>query len=306
MKASEYRAQLDAETERAAARSRATDEVVVETATALTAEFTNRRYGAKRRTEAIGRAGARAVKRPRLMAALIRLVADADDNADVRRAAMSAVEAASFKSIDFRPYVADFNQALRTAATDDEASLRMAALDALALRKDAYAQQLLLAGLREPKRALVKPVQAVRMLGYDVHAEHYPVLRDIVETSKQPALRRAALQLLAADSGSRALMRRIATDRKEDKYARATAAIALQSLAPRDFAQVAKAVVLDDDDDDDVRASVISAITHGPTKPGRDVERKVRQIDAASGGTRQLNRAARDFTTARSTRRTLP
>ncbi|MGH8937985.1 MAG: hypothetical protein ACRDV2_01400, partial [Actinomycetes bacterium] len=48
--------------------------------------------------------------------------------------------------------------------------------------------------------------------------------------------------------------------------------------------------VLDDDDDDDVRATVISAITHGPTAPGRDVDRKVRQLDAAPGGTRQLNR----------------
>ncbi len=114
------------------------------------------------------------------------------------------------------------------------------------------------------------------MLGYDVHAEHYPLLRDIVETSKQPTLRRAALRLLAADSGSRALMRRIATDRGEDKDARATAAVALQSLAPKDFDKVARSVVLDDDDDDDVRATVISAITHGPTTPSRDVERKVR------------------------------
>ena len=82
--------------------------------------------------------------------------------------------------------------------------------------------------------------------------------------------------------------------------------MALQALAPRDFDRVARTVVLDDDDDDDVRATVISAITHGPTAPGRDVERKVRELDAAPGGTRQLNRAARAFTTSRTTRRTRP
>jgi hypothetical protein len=66
---------------------------------------------------------------------------------------------------------------------------------------------------------------------------------------------------------------------------------------------MARSVVLDDDEDDDVRAAVINAITHGPTAPGQEVERKVREIDASPGGARQLNRAARQFTTARSTRR---
>ena len=276
------------------------------TARDLAAEMTNRRYGVRRRTRAIASAGALAVKRPQLMSTLIRLVADPDEKVEVRRAALSVVEASSFKTVDFRRYAAEYKAALRVASTDADAGFRTSALDLLALDHDPYAQQLLLDGLRQPRSALVKPVQAIRMLGYDVHAEHYPVLRNIVETSKQEPLRREALRLLAADSGSRALMRRIATDRGEDKEARATAAVALQSLAPRDFAQVAKTVVLDDDDDDDVRATVISAITHGPTKAGRDVERKVRQIDATPGGTRQLNRAARDFTAARSAGRTRP
>jgi hypothetical protein len=240
------------------------------------------------------------------MSALIAILGDPDENVAVRRAALSAVEAASFKTVEFRRYAPEFRAALRAAATDADVDLRTSALDVLALNKDPYAQQLLVDGLREPRAALVKPVQAVRMLGYDVHAEHYPMLRDIVERSRQPALRHAALRLLAADSGSRALMRRIASDKSADKESRATAAVALQSLAPNDFARVARSVVLDDDEDDDMRATVISAITHGPTSPGRDVERKVRGIDAEPGGPRQLNRAAREFTTARSTRRTRP
>ena len=46
-------------------------------------------------------------------------------------------------------------------------------------------------------------------------------------------------------------MRRIATDQGEDSDTRAVAAVALQALAPGDFARVARAVVLDDDEDDD-------------------------------------------------------
>jgi hypothetical protein len=128
------------------------------------------------------------------------------------------------------------------------------------------------------------------------------VLRDIVENSKRPTLRRAALQLLAADGASAPLMRRIAADKTEDKAARSVAAIALQSLAPKEFAKVARAVVLDDDDNDDVRATVISAISQGGLA-GRDVTRKVREIDAGTGGSRQLNRAARQFAEARFTDR---
>ncbi len=308
MKASDYRREFDERlgraTTRRAAEARGAEED--EPVGSLVAELTNRRLGSRRRVAAVARAAPTAVRRPGLMTALIGLVADPQDDPEVRRAAVSAIQGGSFKTVDFRRYAADYHEALRVAATDADADLRSAALDVLALARDSYAQQLLVDGLRDPAEALVPPVQAVRMLGYDLHAEHYPLLRDLVETSRQQPLRRAALRLLAADGDSRALMRRIATDTGEDRQARSTAVVALQSLAPRDFDRVARTLVLDDDEDDDLRATVISAITHGPTAPGRDVDRKVREIDAAPGGTRQLNRAARLFTTSRSTRRTRP
>ena len=46
----------------------------------------------------------------------------------------------------------------------------------------------------------------------------------------------------------------------EDATARATAAVALQGLAPEEFAALARDVVHDDDDDDRVRATVITAL----------------------------------------------
>lgn len=302
MKASDFRKQYSAEIDRASGPARAsarseaaptTDEVI--------AEITNRRLGAERRIAAIQQAAAGAVKRPTVMAALIKLIADSTDDRLVRQAALATVQALTFKAVDFRRYAPLYNAALRSAATTDDEALRLQALDILALNKDAYAQQLLLDGLQQPGKALVSPLQAIQMLGYDVHSEHFPVLRDIVETSKRPALRRAALQLLAADGTSASLMRRIAADKTEDKAARSVAAVALQSLAPKEFAEVARDVVLDDDDDDDVRASLISAISQTGDLAERDVIQKVRDIDAAPGGSRQLNRAARQFTEARLT-----
>jgi hypothetical protein len=307
MKASEYRRQFDADLRRAATgraasgRQAARSESVEE----LLSEVAGKRYGVKRRTDAIARAQGRAVKRPRVMNALIELVADPQEKTEVRAAALSAIEAASFKTVEFRPYAPTFHEALRTAATDQDAGLRAQALDILALNRDAYSQQLLADGLRNPREALVRPVDAIRMLGYDVHAGSFPLLREIVATTRQANVRRAALRLLAADSASRGLMRRIATDRSSDKNSRSLAVLALQSLAPRDFTRVARAIVLDDEEDDDLRATVISAIAHGPTAPGRDVLRKVREIDASRDGSRQLSRAARRFMSP-STSRTRP
>ena len=153
-------------------------------------------------------------------------------------------------------YAADFRDALRSAATDDDPELREQAMDILALNGDEYVQRLLVEGLQDDNVALVKPQRALQMIGYDVHAEHYGLLRDIVETSKQPTVRRTALRLLAADSDAKDLFARIAADKSEDSAARSTSAIALQSLAPDDFTTVARDVVLDDDDDDKVRRDV--------------------------------------------------
>ena len=261
------------------------------------AEITNRRYGVPRRTKAIRRAARGAVHHPRLMKTLLDLLADPAEKDQVRKAALQAIRANTFHPVQFRRYAPAFYEALRTAATDNDPELRMFALDILALRKDEYAQRLLVEGLRHPRKALVPPVKALQMIGYDAHSEFYPLLRDIAQSSKRrPAVRQMALRLLAADSDSTDIFRTIVEDKNEEKSARVTSAVALQSLAPKEFARLATRLVDDDDDDDDVRASVLTTVTHGPTTPSRSLRRKVREIHEAPGGTRQLNLAADEFT----------
>ena len=115
---------------------------------------------------------------------------------------------------------------------------------------------------RDPSLALVPAARALQLLGHDVHAEHYPLLRDLVETSPTKAVRRTALRLLAADSDAADLFARIAADRSEDPVARSTSAVALQSLAPERFDDVARDVVRDDGDDRRVRATFANAIAN--------------------------------------------
>jgi hypothetical protein len=294
MDVDDYRRSYEAEVS-SAARSRGRRRAATPPSTrqlAATIKDTGQRRAA--RLEAIDAASPDAVDKPSVMKALLSVLTDAADDDAVRRAALSSLRENSFHAVEFRRYRADFQAALRSAATDDDRELREQALDVLALHGDDYAQRLLVDGLRDPQGALVEPQRALQMIGYDVHAEHYGLLRDIAETTKQRTLRRTALRLLAADSSAADLFARIAADKSEDPEARATSAIALASLAPNDFARVARDVVLDDDDDDRVRATVVNAIAHGAGAADRRVNAKVRSM-ASGRGSGALAAAAKDY-----------
>jgi hypothetical protein len=261
----------------------------------LVAAIKNTSNRPKKRIAAIDAASAAAVKTPSVINTLIKILADPAEDTEVREAALAALQQNTFSAVEFRRYAAAFRDALRSAVTDEDPELREQAMDLLALNGDEYVQRLLVAGLQNPKVALVKPQRALQMIGYDVHAEHYGLLRDIVDTSKQPTVRRTALTLLAADGDAKELFARIAADKSEDSAARSTSAIALQSLAPDDFTTVARDVVLDDDDDDKVRSTFITAMSHGSARGGADVDDKVRAIAESSTPSKQLKGAARQY-----------
>jgi hypothetical protein len=61
------------------------------------------------------------------------------------------------RTLDFRPYQADFTTALRTATGSEDQALREQAMDILALYKDPYVQKMLADGLRSPSTAVVAP-----------------------------------------------------------------------------------------------------------------------------------------------------
>ena len=247
------------------------------------------------RVRLIETASAGAVTKPSLMQAFIKILGDPETNDSVRLAALNALRTNTFSAIEFRRYEADYREALRSAATDDDANLRSAAMEPLALAGDEYVQRLLVEGLENPDEALVPPQRAVQLIGYDVHAEHYPILRDIATTTKRPTLRRSALRLLAADSDAADLFADIAADKDEDPTARSTSAIALQSLSPDQFQEVARDVLLDDDDNDEVRATIVNAIAHQDSEPDAAVEQKVRAMAGPSAPSGALRTAAREY-----------
>jgi hypothetical protein len=247
------------------------------------------------RLSAIDAARFDATSRPEVIASLLAVLANRDDNPAVRRATLGALRENTFRVAAFRQYAPQYLSTLRGIVDDPDQQLRERVLEVLALEKDEYAQRLLVDGLEDPTVALVAPQRALQLLGYDLHAEHYRLLRDLAGRATDPPVRNTALRLLAADGESADLFARILEDRSEDVGARALSGIALNSLAPAKFSSLAEDIVLDDTDDDDLRATLLTALSHGTARSTRaDLAEQV----LAHASTPELTRAAEQYAQA--------
>jgi hypothetical protein len=192
----------------------------------------NRKKPAKTRIEALGRLtraeGPRAVPH----AALQRL-ADPRESPAVRLAAMHLLQQKQF----FSPVAAEwrpaFVEALRTAVADPD--VRAAALEVLSLLKDRPTQELLLTGIRKPRRALVPLDQALRLLSTDIHADVIDVARKLTSSPRVRQNKAALLQavrILASDPRSVGTLEKVLANDAYGLDARRVAATALSHLAP--------------------------------------------------------------------------
>lgn len=197
-----------------------------------------------------------------LITKVLRLLKDNAEAAPVRRAALRVLKQLSFSSAIFKQRRPEYLDALREAIDTEDASLRELALETLAQEKDEYVQRRLLEGLKDPSQALVPPEKAIQLLGYDIHAEHYPILKEIVEKPPSAGARQEAIRLLAADPSATELLAGILRDKGESRKVRSISATALQSLAPAEFEEHARQIVLDENEDDVLRATSLSALTH--------------------------------------------
>jgi hypothetical protein len=249
------------------------------------------------RAEAIQVVGAAVGERPELLDRLIEMLRDPSEPTALRLAALAVLQQSSFQSAMFAPRRPEYMAALRSVVDDRDPTLRRRALGILARARDEYAQRRLLEGLERPSRALVSAAKAIQMLGYDVHAEYFPLLRRIVEHPPTATARREAVRLLGADPAAKELLTGIFRDKREGREIRNISGLALQSLDPERFEALAREVVLDDDDDDQLRSTCLTALAHfaSPAVVGQDGEltRRVEQIGrrSTSPALRQASRS---------------
>ncbi len=233
---------------------------------------TNPRNPVKARVAAMAHVSQAVYEDDPKLQAVLKVLRDTDEPTPVRLAALQALQAASFSSVQFESCRADYLATLRSIVTDTDAELRQRVLGILAREKDGFVQQRLLEGLQDPDKALVPAEKALQLLSYDVHAEAYPVARKIVRQPPSAAAKREALRLLAADASSRPMFERILRDKEEDPELRRISASVLQTVAPQSLQAHAREIVLDPSEPDDLQETSLTALTQfgDPQKVGGD------------------------------------
>lgn len=185
------------------------------------------------------------------------------ESASARLAALHDLLAVRFLGARFARYNAEFLATLREIVrpgTDRE--LCEAALEVLAVEKDATAQELLRRGLTDPQAALVSPAKALQFLAYDDHAGVADLARDIFQRTTDTDTKEEALRLLASDPKSANLFAGLLKDKSQPRSIRALSATGLHYLDPKAFAEAARTIVPDSQDYDDIRATVVGALAH--------------------------------------------
>ncbi len=229
---------------------------------------------------------------------VLALLSDVSEPREVRWSALRVLQVLSFSSLIFVSKRPEYLATLRSIIDDKDTKLRQQAIEILAKEKDEYVQRRLIDGLEHRTKALIGPAKAIQLLGYDIHAEHYPMLRQMISHPPSRAAKMEAVRLLAADASSKELLTELFRDKQEHSEVRNLSAIALQSLAPSEFEEQAKTIVIDDDEDDKLRSTCVSALTHfaNPASLSSDAEfnEHVEQLRAHSTS-KQLRQASAKY-----------
>jgi HEAT repeat protein len=258
----------------------------------------DRRGDLDARITALSAIGETADRNPELIDRLIEVVRDGSESPELRIRAIEILQALAFQVVVFAPKRPRYLETLRSIVEDPDPKLRRRALAILARYKDEYAQRRLIEGLEHPSKALVPTAKAIQYLGYDIHADSFPLLRRIVEKPPTVSAQREAVRLLAADPSSKALLTRVLNDRGEPRSVRQMSALALQSVAPTQFEKAAREISLDDSEDDRLRATALGALArHGPpetTPRHKSFSRRVAEIQQKASSP-QLRRASKSY-----------
>ena len=216
---------------------------------------------AETRVAVIQRLAAGISRRHDFIEALLAIVQDADDDAEVRAAALQLLGAAAFQVARFGPHEDAYKQALRNLVTDDDATLRETAVDTLALDHDPEIQQVLLAGLQGDGPIPVPRERAIQLLAEDDHLDNLPLLQELYESDSDD-LRQDAIRLMSAYPAARETLESVLQDRDEATQVRQQSAASLYNVAPERFEELAKQIATDATDYDEVRTISLRTLQH--------------------------------------------
>ena len=199
-----------------------------------------------------------------LLSKVINMLNDKNSPDVVRQAALSVLQVNSFSSPIFPAMRPDYMGALRSLVDDENRDLGEAAIETLALNKDEYVQRRLLESLENPEEQITKPEMAIQFLSYDLHADHFPVLRKLATESPDVKARTEALRNLAADSDSIDILEKALENNEESPEVRHICAVALQNMVPSKFLATAEKIIEDDAEDEGLQIALLNTLMHTP------------------------------------------
>jgi HEAT repeat protein len=214
------------------------------------------------RIAAVEAIGEGVIEKEETIQGLLEMLRNRGEPVELRRAVFTLLKQLEFQSKLFAAQRAEFVSVLRELCDDPDEEIRTQALEALAQKKDYFAQQRLLEGLRDPAKALVPEERALQFLGYDIHADYYPLIREIAQKTENTRSKQEAIRLLSSDPEAAPLLAEIFRDKGEDAEVRNECAAALRGVAPLEFERLARDAALDDDDVDEVRAASITGLPY--------------------------------------------
>ncbi|ALI97725.1 hypothetical protein [Rufibacter tibetensis] len=198
----------------------------------------------------------------KLMDEVIVILRDASAPVKLRRAALTVLQASSFSSSIFPVKRPAYLNALRDLIDSADPILKQSAMEHLAMNNDSYIQSRLVEGLKEPDKEITPPEVAIQLLSYDLHAEHFPILREIAENPPNVRSKKEALRNLAADPDSRDLLLQNLQDPTVDPETRHVCAVALETVLPGDAQPYAKAIILDENEDEELKTAMLNTLTY--------------------------------------------
>ena len=228
---------------------------------------------------------------------LLAMLGDDNEPAEVRLAALKAMQKASFRVVSFATAQGDYTAILRKLTADPNQELRERALAILARRKDGHAQKKLLEGLQDPGKALLAPEKALQLLSYDAHAEAYDAARGIVSQPPSEGAKREALRLLAADPKSAPMFEKLLRDKSETAEIRQLSATALHAINPEKLQKHARELLFDTSEQEDIQASSLTALTNfGDAESVANDEPLLERVDSLrQGASAKVKQSARRF-----------
>jgi len=258
---------------------------------------TNEKKSTAERAKAFVEAPLATIASDATLQASLDVLRDRQQPIKVRLAALQSLQAATFAVIEFEPHREDYFATLRELVDDPDEELRQRVLGILARENDGYVQKRLLDGLQDPSKALVPPEKALQLLSYDVHAEAYPVAREILNAPPNPDAKREALRLLSADAKSAPVFQKLLRDKDEDRDIRQISAAALQAVQPKRFQEQARELLLDDKEYDDIQATALTALEQfGDEKAvGKDQQLLNRVDELGSSKSAKIKKSAKRF-----------